>query len=343
MSRVLDQLAHVCDLSRTEHANLTADSAAGATTLALDSTQGLAANDYVVIGGIGRNNTEIALVKTVDSVTQITLNSALSYAHKERDPVYETPYNQVKFYVSTTEGGTYTEVATVSPAAMEVDQYYTVVVDATGSASKWYKFSWYNSTSAAESDKSEAFLGGRPDQICTLEEVKRDLDIPLEKTENDAKIQDAIEWVSSEIINFTNVQFVSKTVTDEYQDIDDDQDVVFPKYFPVYSEPTVVDDGTTLDYDEDPDLTDFNWYPGFIKSAIGNFTPGRRRVKLSYVAYREPPSEVKQVAVQMAGIRAGLKTRTFVDAENITQAVALRSVPDELWDILKRHKRKDLF
>jgi len=342
MSLILDQLAKVFDVSKEETTNLTADIVAGGTILAVDNTDGFADNDYAILERIGDENAEIVKITTVDSVTQLTVG-AVKFAHRKLTPTYRTPFNQVKIYRSDTEDGVYAEI-TGSPFDMEVDQPYTYAVDPTGSLTKYYKYSYYNETSTNESDKSEAFLGGKPDQLCTLEEVKEDLGADIEKKNIDKKLLDLIRRVTDEIINYTKVQFISKTITNEYHDIGSEENKVFPKYYPVFGTPTLVeDDGDALDYDADPDDTEYHVYPGYIVKDSGYFTAGRKKVKLSYVAWHGSiPPEIKNVAIEMVAIRSGHKIRTFTDGEGITHAVALRSIPKDLWDVLDRYKRKEI-
>lgn len=343
MSLILDQLAHICDIASEEKTTFSANEAAGQTILSVVNVEGFAADNYVILGEPGTEKAELRKVASVDAANNtITVSSAIAIAHSERDPVIRTPYNQVKIYFCATEDGTYAQIAAGSPLAMEVNQYYTYLVDAAGTALTWYKFSWYNSTSAAESALSSAFLGGKPGTLCTLWDVKSDLQIPLVQTENDKKIIDLCRRVTDEIIEFTGAQFFSRSITDEYQDIEEGQGTVFPDYYPIYGTTMTVEDaGSELTYDSDPDLTDYHIYPGYIVRAVGNFTPGRKRVKLGYTAWHgSVPEDVKQVAMEMVEIRAGLKVRTFIDNEGITQAAVLRSVPKDMQDILIRYQRK---
>ena len=84
----------------------TAISAAG-TTLTVDNTNGFEANDYIVLGTLGDETTEIVQISTVDSDTQLTV-SAVKFAHVVNASVRKTPFNQVRFYYSSTSTGTYT-------------------------------------------------------------------------------------------------------------------------------------------------------------------------------------------------------------------------------------------
>ncbi|MHB8544792.1 MAG: hypothetical protein ACYC9S_12460 [Leptospirales bacterium] len=72
-------------------------------------------------------------------------------------------YNDIKVYSSSTQTGTYTLLATVAidlTQATEFSTGYTVYTDTAGTTSTWYEFSYYNSTSTAESPLSTAIQGG---------------------------------------------------------------------------------------------------------------------------------------------------------------------------------------
>lgn len=339
MSLILDQLCKVYDVSKEESFQLTADVAAAATTLTVNSTAGLTAGDYIILGEPGREKTEIVKITTVASGTSLTV-PAISYAHKEMDPVYRTPYNQVKVYSSSSESGAYTNISG-SPLAMEVDQFYTYLVDSAGTSSTWYKFSYYNSTSASESDKSSARLAGLPDQLITLGELKEDLGIKLDDHEVDNLLINCIIRATSRIVSETGVQWIAKTITDEWHDVNNENcDLIEPNYYPIYGTPTEVEeDGEDLTYDSDPDDTDYYLYSYGIKP-LTHFTKGSKMMKLSYVAYKAPTDEIKYACLEMAGVMSGKKIRTFEDGSGVTQSVVLRSIPQDVKDIIDRNKRK---
>lgn len=338
MSLILDRLAKLADLSKEESTILTVAAAVGAVSITVKNIQGFSSGDYIVIGDPGTETAEIVKVSSAPSGYAIAVG-ALSLAHGVGAPVNRCSYNKVKIYRSDTESGTFAEI-TGSPFTMEVDQPYTYAIDATGTAAKWYKFSYYNSDSTVESDKSAAYLGGNPAAICTLEDVKTELGIKLSDKSADAQLLRLINSVSDEIIGYTGVQWVSKSISDEYHDIDGGQERAYSNYYPILTVSSVYDDGQALTYDSDPSSTDYHIYDDGIAAENGCFTPGKKRLKLSYVAYKAPPEEVKECAIQMVAIRSGKKVRTFVDGEGITQAVLMTSIPKDIWEKLDRYKRR---
>jgi len=71
-------------------------------------------------------------------------------------------YDQIKVYRSDSKTGTYALIATVDideTTIADNSPGYTIYDDSTGSSSKYYKVSYYNSGSATESDLSDVFQG----------------------------------------------------------------------------------------------------------------------------------------------------------------------------------------
>ena len=70
-------------------------------------------------------------------------------------------YDQIKVYRATSEGGSYAEITGVG-TRITIEQEHEVYyyVDATGTASHWYKTAFFNSTTTDESGKSTARQGG---------------------------------------------------------------------------------------------------------------------------------------------------------------------------------------
>lgn len=125
---------------------------AAGTTLTVLNTEGLVADDYIILGTVGSECTEIVKITSVDSDTQLTIG-ATNFAHDIDDLVSFVPYNQIAFYSATTETGTKTKQG--SNVDLDVDDLVTEVNLA--SVSSGYVFArYYNSTSAAWSGYSSS-------------------------------------------------------------------------------------------------------------------------------------------------------------------------------------------
>lgn len=129
---------------------------AAAVTLNVQNTAGLNNADYLVIGKVGSEKTELVnITAAVSSNTQLTV-SALKFDHSTDTPVTFTKFNQVRFYKSTDGGTVYSIYTTV---ALAVDRLITTADDTTSLASYYYKATFYNSTSGKESSFSAVLPG----------------------------------------------------------------------------------------------------------------------------------------------------------------------------------------
>jgi len=138
------------DGAGNEKTYLNGNHAAGVTTLTLIDSTGIVANDYILIGKIGDEKTEIAKVLTVPGATSVTV-AAISFAHTGDTPVVLLGANQIKIYSAAAKDGAYSLVAT---ANIEPSEFSTTYVDAAWATTKYYKATIYNSTTATESPYS---------------------------------------------------------------------------------------------------------------------------------------------------------------------------------------------
>jgi hypothetical protein len=137
------------DISGNEKTLLTSSAVAGATTLTVQNIEGFAVNNYLVLGTLGDEGTELVQVSsgTPPATSIITLASATTFNHAVNTPVTYIPFNQVALYSATSKTGTYNIVG--SATALEVDQDYTEISDSTGGTTTWYKTRYYYSTAPA--------------------------------------------------------------------------------------------------------------------------------------------------------------------------------------------------
>jgi len=134
------------DISGNEKTLLTASAVAGATTLTVQNIEGFSVNNYLVLGTLGNEETELVQIhsSTPPSSSTITLSAGITFNHAINTPVTYIPFNQVALYSASAKGGSYTIVGTAT--ALEVDQNFTEITDASGTSTTWYKTRYYNST-----------------------------------------------------------------------------------------------------------------------------------------------------------------------------------------------------
>lgn len=122
-------------------------------TLVLDNNDGLADNDFIVIGETGEGQSElIDINNTVTAGTDIRV-STLKYPHEVGTQIYLVKYDQIKFYHAATPAGAKTTLATKN---INVDEELTEYVDTAHSTGYGF-FALYNSVTTDLSDYSSAF------------------------------------------------------------------------------------------------------------------------------------------------------------------------------------------
>lgn len=137
------------DFSGQETSYMTTAMVSATTTCLVANTKGFSANDYIVIEP-RTEKAEIVKITTVNSQTSLTVGATV-LSHAINSPIYRLPYNQIKFYECSTATGTYTLVA-ASTVALDYSTNYTNFNYPAGDADYFYKRTFYNSTTAVESD-----------------------------------------------------------------------------------------------------------------------------------------------------------------------------------------------
>jgi len=136
------------DFSQQSATKLVEDTIAGSTTLNVENTEDYAINDYLIIA----SGTEIAeIVQITAEVTSDTILtvSATKFEHLRKVEIYRTPYNEMNFYQCDIIGGTYTFIRGTE---MTFDNATTSLDHNTAITNYYYKRTFYNDTTAAESD-----------------------------------------------------------------------------------------------------------------------------------------------------------------------------------------------
>lgn len=143
-------------LEKNERTYLSADAAAADTSLTVQNNEGISANDYLVVGNLGIEQTELVQVSSVSGNTTI-VTGALKFNHGIDTPLSFIRYNQYQVWRATSKTGTYSQVG--SNTNIEVDQTFSEFEDTGGTSTSWYKIRFYNSTSNTYSDYSDPVQG----------------------------------------------------------------------------------------------------------------------------------------------------------------------------------------
>lgn len=136
---------------------LSTNYASGVAALVVVNSSDFAANQYVLVGNFGSSTSEILKIAAVSagSLTfkdESEVAAVTAHAHPESTRVTVLPYNQVKFYrTTTTTYGTSQQIG--STTNIKAQDWYTTVTDSTNTTGYgWYV--WYNQDTALASTNS---------------------------------------------------------------------------------------------------------------------------------------------------------------------------------------------
>lgn len=142
---------HLPDLSSFESTYLSGDEAAAQTVLSVISGVNFAADQYVIIGIQGAEQTEIRKVSSATDST-ITISAGTSFNHVQGTIVTFIPFNQIEVYSATSAGGTYSLLSAVDIRADSLETYYPRTTD---DSTIYYKARFKNVASTTYSDYSD--------------------------------------------------------------------------------------------------------------------------------------------------------------------------------------------
>src|SRR6185369_8031767 len=130
------------------------DKAAGQTSITANGTN-FSANDFVVLGKLGQEKSEIVKLSTATSTT-LTLATATVFAHNRGDVITFIPYDKIVPERSTNGGASYTLLDTVS---IQADNHDTIIQRPNDSTSDYYRVRFMNSQTGTYSDYSDVITG----------------------------------------------------------------------------------------------------------------------------------------------------------------------------------------
>lgn len=187
----------------SEETELASDASSSDIILTVDNNDGFSEDDYVVIGRLGNDQTELKQIGSVSDSDGITLKNGLNFTHDKNTVLTKTTYDQRKFYRASSKDGTYSHLSEEgSPVDLEVDNPRgTSFEDTTGTTTSWYKATYYNSTTSTETDLSNAIAGqaGEADHYTSIYKVKDQAGFGTNQYISDSVISDYRREAESEI------------------------------------------------------------------------------------------------------------------------------------------------
>lgn len=182
---------------------LSADAASGQPTIAVQNTDGVANNDFLVFIP-GSETSELLEILSISNLN-ITFTSNLILNHKNHERVIKLFGDQVKVYRAPNVDGTIPAdtafSALGSPVAIEPDTPSTLVTDSAGGSDYWYKFVYRNSITSAETDisYSEAIRGGGWGNYCSIESIRNEAGLDKVKQLQNSEIAERRAEAEDEI------------------------------------------------------------------------------------------------------------------------------------------------
>ncbi len=132
---------------------------ASGTALTVRDNEGWAANDILIIGQPGSEQTECKPVASLTGNTIINVTGALKFNHPVNTPIYRGDYDQISL-MQKASGGSYAEIAEGKVnIGWDEKSGKTAVSIAAGVTSDTYKWRFYNTASASYSSYSGELPG----------------------------------------------------------------------------------------------------------------------------------------------------------------------------------------
>lgn len=178
----------------------TADTAAATTSIPVVNSSGISANDFLLYGQLGTEYGEkvqaAASGQTPDATHVVLASPGTTLAHKQFEPFWLLFGDKVNVYRAANVDGnipadnTFSLLATV---AINMNESYTQYNDSSGSNAYWYKFTYFNSVTNAESALADSITarGGGYDVYCSLESIRREAGLLNNEFITDAMIDSA--------------------------------------------------------------------------------------------------------------------------------------------------------
>jgi hypothetical protein len=193
------------ELQDEERSFLDADSASGVTSLTASGIN-FSANQYIVLGQIGQEKTEIVQISGTPTATAITLAVATVFPHNRGDSIRFIPFNQLTPERSTDSGVTFSALTAIAIRPDASETYLQRVSDASTDV---YRFRFYNSTSTNYSAYSDtATASGYADN--TVYSIKKR----------------ALQQLGEKKTDMINDQFLIDAISEARREVDQDERIL---------------------------------------------------------------------------------------------------------------------
>ena len=162
-----------------ERSKLSEGADIGAQTLTFESAEGFADGDTIYVGELSREGCEKAVIASVNDAMTVTLSQPLSLRHGRYEAVSSVVGDKIHVYRAANVDGTVPTDAAFSVLAtreIDPDQLSTYFTDPAGNSNYWYRYTYYNEISLAETDldDSDARRGDDFGHYASLGEIRKE-------------------------------------------------------------------------------------------------------------------------------------------------------------------------
>lgn len=190
------------DLNTVERGQLAVDAVVGATSIQVISSEDFVAGQIIYIGRAGFEGVEKATVLSVPTATSINLSSALKLPHAAYSDVVAVLGDRIKIYRAANVDGTPPTAASytlLTTRTIDADQPSTYYRDTDGSSAYWYVWTYFNTTTTAETDRSEPVRGQDWDNYASLSAIRKEAGFEKSYNLADSYVDEARRQAQSEI------------------------------------------------------------------------------------------------------------------------------------------------
>jgi hypothetical protein len=170
------------------------------TTLNVRDSSTLAADDYILLGNLSDEKTEIVKITSITSATAIVVGTPAN-THPVDTEIRVIDWNKVEFSYSTDN----LAWSVLSTVAIDADENATVYNHAAGTSAYYYRYRYYDEVSAAYSGYSDTVTGGgyASNSLHEMRQMVRDMtNEPNDQFISDAYIDRLLNAAQDEVKNY---------------------------------------------------------------------------------------------------------------------------------------------
>lgn len=145
------------DLTQNEQTSLSTDHASGVSSLAVLNGLEFAISEFILIGNVGSETSEIIQIHaaTTPTASTITLASATNFSHAGGERVIFCNFNQAVIQRSTDSGSSYSDLVTISLRPDSTETYYNYT---SSDGTDYFRVKYKNSDSGLETNPSDGII-----------------------------------------------------------------------------------------------------------------------------------------------------------------------------------------